>query len=197
MTLDKLTQDQVLLRRRQWFQSVLWSIQNQKIRIDSNPFLAASTFIGKNVTYEIWIEIQAKVYNHTSVNQEIVDLNLKRLSASSVFMEIIEFKCQNISNVFEKVNNLLYKYEQVLKLYPTIKAMETGHPEVQTEKVVKRLNALIEFQKNWDYAQQVVARIEFLKSVGPPFYCPLGTAQDNSLFFSRFATDEELQMIFR
>lgn len=74
---DGGVEDQTLLRRKQWFQSVLWSIQNQKMRIDSNPYLAGTVFIGKNVTYEMWIEIQAKVYNHRSVNEEIVDLNCR------------------------------------------------------------------------------------------------------------------------
>ena len=62
-------------KRKEWFQTVNCAIQNQKIKIESNPFLSTTMIIGKNVTYEFWIEIQAKVYHCRSVNEEIRHLN--------------------------------------------------------------------------------------------------------------------------
>jgi hypothetical protein len=188
--------DQKLLRRRQWFQSVLWSIQSQKVRIKSNPFLSGTVFIGKNVTYEMWIEIKARVYDHKSLNEEILYINLQRVNASKVFKEISQFEYLE-GYTINDVNVLLNRYEEVTRLYPTLKEMEAGHPEVKSEKVAQNLTALIEYQKIWDDAQIAKRKIEFLKSIGPPFYRSEGTAEENLLFFSRFAIDEELQSLFR
>jgi hypothetical protein len=63
--------------------------------------------------------------------------------------------------------------------------------------VAQNLTALIEYQKIWEDAQIAKRKIAFLKSIGPPFYSSEGTAEENSLFFSRFAIDEELQSLFR
>jgi hypothetical protein len=196
MILFESFQDQTFLRRKQWFQSVLWSIQNQKIRIDSNPFLSGTVFIGKNVTYELWIEIQARLCNHKTVNEEIIDINFKRVEAAKVFADIREFHYQETSTI-NNVIDLLDKYEQVTRLYPSLKTMEAGHPEVRSEEIAQNLTALIEYQKTWDDAQIVKEKIAFLKAIGPPFYNPEGTAEVNSLFFSRFVIDEEFQFTFR
>ena len=61
--------------RNKWLRHIAVAIENQSIRIISHPILARYFFIGSNITYEIWIEIRAKVFNNRSVNDEIDQLN--------------------------------------------------------------------------------------------------------------------------
>ena len=89
------------------------------------------------------------------------------------------------------------KYDGITRLYPTFKALQADHLESSSELISKRLIALIEYEKTWNYSLKVKEKIAFLKSVGPPYYSTDGTEEDHSLFFSRFAIDEELQGIFR
>ena len=110
----------------------------------------------------------------------------------------MEFRYQKMDkDAIFVVDEFLDRYDYVTFHYPTLKALAMDHPEMHNESFQRRLSALIEYSKTWNYAQVAKEKLEFLQAFGPPYYNPNGSVEENITFFSRYVVDEKLQTIFR
>lgn len=149
------SKDVDVTQRLEW-QSMLNSVitgdivKSEKIKIIENNFENKKKFFGANYKQNLWIEIQAKIYNRTFNNQH-KQILFQRSQVDPMIEEILKFKINydvnRQSDPSTQVSQILKKYDSICVLWPTLEDFKNDMPICRLETFENKINILISWLK--------------------------------------------------